>query len=185
MPIGTASRKLHAQPNGLTVCKCGNSQARIRAPRPPERHWGQVVTKVKDEEPILFTALEAAQAPPTHGPCQQRPAQEKAWPEGACELSCARYCCIFAAVPRTRIFELCLLPVELWGFEPQTSCMPSSGNSSTRVRSRRSPSRKVHPGPPASRPVAVLPCCTVQPAGRSEVAARLPLGWNIPRLRRR
>ena len=50
--------------------------------------------------------------------------------------------------------------VELWGFEPQTSCMPSSGNPSTGVCSRRSPSRRVHPRPPASRPVAVLSCCT-------------------------
>jgi hypothetical protein len=52
--------------------------------------------------------------------------------------------------------------VELWGFEPQTSCMPSSGNPSTRVHSRRPQSRSVHPGPPASRPVAVLPCCTTR-----------------------
>jgi hypothetical protein len=40
--------------------------------------------------------------------------------------------------------------------------MPSSGNPSTRVHSRRSASRRVHRGPPASRPVAVLSCCTTR-----------------------
>jgi hypothetical protein len=50
--------------------------------------------------------------------------------------------------------------VELWGFEPQTSCMPSSGNPSTLVHTCRSPSSHVHSSPPASAPVAVLSCCT-------------------------
>jgi hypothetical protein len=43
------------------------------APQTPERHRGQVVTKVKDEEPILVTALEAAPAPAARSPCQQSP----------------------------------------------------------------------------------------------------------------
>jgi len=33
--------------------------------------------------------------------------------------------------------------VELWGFEPQTSCMPSSGRTSTAVHPCRSPSQGV------------------------------------------
>jgi hypothetical protein len=66
-------------------------------------------------------------------------------------------------------------PVELWGFEPQTSCMPSSGNPSTRVSLCRSPSRSVHPGPPASGPVAVLSCCTTRCHLPRELSARTPI----------
>ena len=40
------------------------------------------------------------------------------------------------------------------------TCMPYSGNTSTRVHLRRSPSQDVHVSPPESRPVAVLSCCT-------------------------
>src|SRR5450755_1575225 len=50
--------------------------------------------------------------------------------------------------------------VELWGFEPQASCMPYSGNTSTAVHLCRSPSHDVGLSPPESRPVAVLSCCT-------------------------
>src|SRR5450755_3443329 len=51
--------------------------------------------------------------------------------------------------------------VELWGFEPQTSCMPYNGTTSTRVHRRRSPSQDVRTSPPGSRAVAVLSCCTL------------------------
>ena len=64
--------------------------------------------------------------------------------------------------------------VELWGFEPQTSCMPSSGNPSTRVSLCRSPPSRVHSGPPASRPVAVLSCCTTRWPLPHELSARTP-----------
>jgi hypothetical protein len=50
--------------------------------------------------------------------------------------------------------------VELWGFEPQTSCMPYNGTTSTAVHLCRSPYRYVRISPPESRPVAVLSCCT-------------------------
>ena len=50
--------------------------------------------------------------------------------------------------------------VELRGFEPRTSCMPSAGSTSARVHPRRSPSRNVRTSPPESGPVAVLSCCT-------------------------
>ncbi len=53
--------------------------------------------------------------------------------------------------------------VELRGFEPLTSCMPSTGRQSTRIYCRRPPSRHVPPGPAKSAPVAVLPCCTTFP----------------------
>jgi len=53
--------------------------------------------------------------------------------------------------------------VELRGFEPLTSCMPSAGSTSTRVCPRRSPSQSVHTGPAESAPVAVLSRCTGQP----------------------
>jgi hypothetical protein len=52
--------------------------------------------------------------------------------------------------------------VELWEFEPQTSCIPYSGNTSTRVHRRRSPSQDVRISPPESRPVAILSCCTAR-----------------------
>ena len=54
--------------------------------------------------------------------------------------------------------------VGLRGFEPLTSCMPSAGSTSTAVRLRRSPSQEVHARPVKSAPVAVLSCCTSQPA---------------------
>jgi hypothetical protein len=53
--------------------------------------------------------------------------------------------------------------VELRGFEPRTSCMPSSGRTSTAVHLCRSPSQDVPARPPESRPVAVLSCCTALP----------------------
>src|SRR6266851_3238892 len=73
--------------------------------------------------------------------------------------------------------------VELSGLEPLTSCMPSSGNPSTRVYSRRSPSSHVHSGPPASGPVAVLSCCTAAvPANRtSHAPSRRVTSQNLPR----
>jgi hypothetical protein len=52
--------------------------------------------------------------------------------------------------------------VELRGLEPLASCMPSAGNTSTRVRSRRSSSYSVRSSPPRSGSVAVLLCCTAQ-----------------------
>ena len=61
--------------------------------------------------------------------------------------------------------------VELWGFEPQTSCMPSSGNPSTEVHQRRSPSLQPPSSPPESRHVAVLPCCTTRCPPHSGAAA--------------
>ena len=54
--------------------------------------------------------------------------------------------------------------VELRGFEPLTSCMPSAGSTSTAVRLCRSPSQEVRTRPVKSAPVAVLSCCTGQPA---------------------
>jgi hypothetical protein len=42
-----------------------------------------VVTTVKDKEPILVTASEAAWAPPTRGLCQQRPPRGKAFADFA------------------------------------------------------------------------------------------------------
>jgi hypothetical protein len=57
--------------------------------------------------------------------------------------------------------------VELRGFEPRTSCMPSSGNPSTVVHQRRSPSLQVPSSPPGSRHVAVLRCCTARCPYRS------------------
>ena len=61
--------------------------------------------------------------------------------------------------------------VELRGFEPLTSCMPSAGSTSTRVCPRRSPSQSVRTGPAESAPVAVLSRCTDQPG-------RLGLGMS-------
>jgi hypothetical protein len=59
---------------------------------------------------------------------------------------------------------ICLTWVELRGFEPLTSCMPSAGSTSTAVRLCRSPSQEVRARPVRSAPVAVLSCCTGQPA---------------------
>jgi hypothetical protein len=73
----------------------------------------------------------------------------------------------FAAVPGPGTLgsgfrKLRLTWVELWGFEPQTSCMPYSGTTSTAVHLCRSPSQDVRINPPESRPVAVLSCCAPQ-----------------------
>jgi hypothetical protein len=57
--------------------------------------------------------------------------------------------------------------VELRGFEPLTSCMPSVGSTSSRVHLCRSPSWSVSHSAPPSKPVAVLSCCTVPPLLRS------------------
>jgi hypothetical protein len=57
--------------------------------------------------------------------------------------------------------------VELRGFEPLTSCMPSVGSTSSRVHLCRSPSWSVSHSAPPSGPVAVLSCCTVPPPLRS------------------
>src|ERR1039457_1716934 len=65
--------------------------------------------------------------------------------------------------------------VELWGFEPQTSCMPYKGTTSTAVHLCRSASHDVRCSPPESRPVAVLSCCTVpslHPCELSGLSAR-------------
>jgi len=78
----------------------------------------------------------------------------------------------FAAVRGLRTLSsgfriISLTWVELWEFEPQTSCMPYSGNTSTRVHLCRSPSQDVRTSPPESRPVAVLSCCTPPVVRRS------------------
>src|ERR1035438_9295199 len=52
--------------------------------------------------------------------------------------------------------------------------MPSSGNPSTKVCSRRSPSQDVRTSPPESRPVAVLSCCTTRSPLPHELSARTP-----------
>ena len=75
----------------------------------------------------------------------------------------------FAAVPgpgflRSGFRIMLLTCVELWGFEPQTSCMPCRGNTSTAVHLCRSPSQDVRISPLESRPVAVLSRCTDRPA---------------------
>jgi hypothetical protein len=78
-------------------------------------------------------------------------------------------CCILLLYQARELwvhdFEfICLTWVELRGFEPLTSCMPSTGSTSTAVRLRRSLSQEVHARPVESAPVAVLSCCTGQPA---------------------
>ena len=95
------------------------------------------------------------------------------------ELACDAFhcggCCTLllyeALEPRGQIFELWSMTwVELWGFEPQTSCMPYSGNTSTAVHLCRSPSQDVRISPPESRPVAVLSCCTVPSVHRCKLS---------------
>jgi hypothetical protein len=60
--------------------------------------------------------------------------------------------------------------VELRGFDPRTSCMPSAGSTSTHVHLRRSPSWNVHPRPYRSGPVAALRA--VLPRASTNVRAR-------------
>jgi hypothetical protein len=68
---------------------------------------------------------------------------------------------------------------ELWGFEPQTSCMPSPRRTSAGVHSRRSPARNVHRRLPSSALVAVLPCCTrSRPAAELSSMPAPPLRWR-------
>ena len=67
--------------------------------------------------------------------------------------------------------------VELWGFEPQTSCMPSSGNPSTAVHRCRSPYPAVHRNPNTLRCFAAV---RASPAGRNEIAVRLSAAGTFP-----
>jgi hypothetical protein len=94
--------------------------------------------------------------------CQQPQPGQDAQSERTNGGPVGRRCCTLLLYLLFDSFEFRFWPVELRRFELLTSCMPSSGNPSTRVCSRRSPSRRVHQGPPASRPVAVLPCCTTR-----------------------
>src|ERR1035441_5648925 len=89
------------------------------------------------------------------------------------------------ATPRFTVRIILLNWVELRRFELLTSCMPSSGNPSTRVCSRRSPSRRVHPVP-ASGPVAVLPCCTIRslPPTQGPALSQPPRATHLPARRR-
>jgi len=78
-------------------------------------------------------------------------------------------CCILLLYQARELwaqdFEFIFLNwVELRGFEPLTSCMPSAGSTSTAVRLCRSPSQSVRVSPARSALVAVLSCCTGQPA---------------------
>jgi hypothetical protein len=67
--------------------------------------------------------------------------------------------------------------VELRGFEPLTSCMPSAGSTSAAVRLCRSPSLSVWGGPVRSAPVAVLFRCTNHfPSRRAVASWRTPCG---------
>jgi hypothetical protein len=50
--------------------------------------------------------------------------------------------------------------VELARLELATPCLQTTGTPSAQVRTRRSPSQRVHPHVLSSRPVAVLSCCT-------------------------
>src|ERR1035441_9259664 len=52
--------------------------------------------------------------------------------------------------------------------------MPSSGNPSTEVHQRRSPSLQVPSSPPESRHVAVLRCCPTRCPLPHELSARTP-----------
>jgi hypothetical protein len=74
-------------------------------------------------------------------------------------------CCILLLYQARELwaqdFEfICLTWVELRGFEPLTSCMPSTGSTSTAVRLCRSLSQGVRTNPAKSAPVAVLSRCT-------------------------
>ena len=80
-----------------------------------------------------------------------------------------------ALEPCDQVFELWSLSwCGAMGFEPQTSCMPCSGNTSTVVHLCRSLSQDVRISPPESRPVAVLSCCTVPSVHRCK-PERAPL----------
>ncbi len=78
-------------------------------------------------------------------------------------------CCILLLYQARELwaqdFEfICLNWVELRGFEPLTSCMPSAGSTSTAVRLCWSPSSHVRTGPYGSGPVADFPRCTNRPS---------------------
>jgi hypothetical protein len=65
--------------------------------------------------------------------------------------------------------------VELWGFEPQTSCMPSAGSTSAGVHRCRSPSQGVRCSARQFAPVAVLACCaSAAGSGSPEALCGLP-----------
>src|SRR5580658_3481407 len=80
-----------------------------------------------------------------------------------CAISRRPCCCTFVLYSQPGCSNFALDQVELVGLEPTTSCLQTTGSTSTRVHTRRSPSRSVYPRPSRSIPVAVLSCCTHYP----------------------
>ena len=96
--------------------------------------------------------------------CQQHRQAPEPAPAGG-QVHCAAALLYFAAVQGPELwaqnFEFISLTwVELRGFEPRTSCMPSVDRPSTAVCRGRSPSLSVCRSPARSGSVAVLPSCT-------------------------
>jgi hypothetical protein len=95
-------------------------------------------------------------------------------------------CCILLLYQARELcvqdFEFTYLSwVELRGFEPLTSCMPSTGRQSTAVRLCRSPSQRVRTSPVRSAPVAVLLCCVRHEAPVRREAPLTEGGGSPPR----
>jgi hypothetical protein len=152
-----ASRRTTARPGiaGLTCCTGGKSHLPQRATCQHQckcQRSGQ--RNVRPGQGALSPSWRAASA--GHASSSARvPGQIPAIGRALVLLRC----CILLLYGAHEIwaldFEFIYLTwVELRGFEPLTSCMPSTGSTSTTVRLCRSPSQSVHTGPARSAPVA-------------------------------
>jgi hypothetical protein len=147
---------------GLTCCTGDKTQLSKRA-----THRHQCKCQRSDKRNVfLVRRLRFRQACGFSRSCQQLPSGAGARTRLAERGIVLRRCRISLLYQARELgaqdFELiCLTWVELWGFEPQTSCMPSAGSTSTAVHTCRSASQDVRTSPPRSRQVAVLFCCTL------------------------
>jgi hypothetical protein len=160
-PAGSVFTRVARPPARAAFCTGGKSH-RIPAPRASVQRRGR-------KERCSWSARSRLILVPAFAGQASRPVRRSGWIRtGVRFAGCGTLLLYRGPKPWDRAFDFMALTwVELWGFEPQTSCMPSAGNTSTAVRSRRSPSRSVHSSLSRSGQVAVLPCCTPPRVRRS------------------
>jgi hypothetical protein len=92
----------------LTACTGGKSHARIRRTAGTGTPWGQVVTTVTGEEPILVTALQAARAPSNPQPAPAATTAQERLTRRCARAPVRSPLLYFAAALPVRLFEFCL-----------------------------------------------------------------------------
>jgi hypothetical protein len=166
--LGAARRGLAAVPGSISRATCSPPSPKA-TPR-----WSRPRSAPSSPSPAPLTSAtswkssspcSAASSPRWRRCSATRPSQIPADGQGIMPLRCCTLLLYQARELWAQDFEFISLTwVELRGFEPLTSCMPSTGRTSTSVYRRRSPSQSVYASPARSAPVAVFSCCTGQPA---------------------